>query len=610
MKNEKVIFNGYIPFYNNGNTNIFEKENHSLFKDSDNKESPKYNLFQKHFRSKIPILNKRTLKNKIENNEQDKNNKKDSIDLYNNSNLLSQPNAKNNLFRKVALNPKKINLNSLYNKMHEYKNNNQPLTPLKNINIDFLNKKINVDNYGLSKKEREIEKIKYLIKQREKDNKYNNSSITKNKNNTMNSDNRLNNCFTIFSLKSQPIIPQKKNNKTIDSKNKVFNQFSIKRNNKITSLPKMNKSNNKEKNKTSEINRISSKTFFNLHNKKFKTHNEEIKAFLKPINKKRTKLNNLISFDSYSLPGTERGKQKINQDSYLVLPNINNTKNCKIFGVFDGHGDNSDILSQEIRDYFIDYFSDNTIYKQQNILFNHNLENMNKISNDEKLEKVYNLFTKNNYSELNKLFNDINYKLHEKYKENNFCLKTGSTSNLVMIMNDKKENCLNKIISINLGDSKSLLITEDNQAIDLNAVHNPEDINERERIEKNGGEISRVDWADYGPLRVFYKGKHYPGLAMTRAFGDFNAEPLGINTIPDIREYDIFEKKPKIIVLATDGVWQFLSNEKVKNILLPYYDEDNISGAAQKLVRSALRMWENKNPNFIDDITVIILFFR
>ena len=610
MKNEKIIFNGYIPFYNNGNTNIFEKENHSIFKDSDNKGSPNHNLFQKHFRSKIPIFNKRTEKNKIENIEHDKNNKKDSIDSYNNSNLLSQPNVKNNLFRKISLNPKKINLNSLYNKIHEYKNNNQPLTPLKNIDIDFLNKKINVDNYGLSKKEREIEKIKYLIKQREKDNKYNNSSITKNKNNTLNSDNRLNNCFTIFSLKSQPIIPQKKNNKTIDSKNKVFNQFSIKRNNKITSLPKMNKSNNKEKNKTSEINRISSKTFFNLHNKKFRTHKEEIKAFLKPINKKRIKLKNLISFDAYSLPGTERGKQKINQDSYLVLPNINNTKNCKIFGVFDGHGDNSDILSQEIRDYFIDYFSDNTIYKQQSILFNHNLENMNKISNDEKLEKVYNLFTKNNYNELNKLFNDINYKLHEKYKENNFCLKTGSTSNLVMIMNDKKENCLNKIISINLGDSKSLLITEDNQAIDLNAVHNPEDLNERERIEKNGGEISRVDWADYGPLRVFYKGKHYPGLAMTRAFGDFNAEPLGINTIPDIREYDIFEKKPKIIVLATDGVWQFLTNEKVKNILLPYYDEDNISGAAQKLVRSALRMWENKNPNFIDDITVIILFFR
>ena len=44
-------------------------------------------------------------------------------------------------------------------------------------------------------------------------------------------------------------------------------------------------------------------------------------------------------------------------------------------------------------------------------------------------------------------------------------------------MNDKKENCLNKIISINLGDSKGLLITEDNKAIDLNIIHNPEDLN-------------------------------------------------------------------------------------------------------------------------------------
>ena len=97
---------------------------------------------------------------------------------------------------------------------------------------------------------------------------------------------------------------------------------------------------------------------------------------------------------------------------------------------------------------------------------------------------------------------------------------------------------------------------------------------------------------------------------MTRAFGDFNAEILGINTIPDIREYDIYDKKPKIIVLATDGIWQFLSNEKVKDILLPYYEEDNIRGATEKLVRAALTMWEMKNPNFIDDITVIILFFR
>jgi serine/threonine protein phosphatase PrpC len=352
------------------------------------------------------------------------------------------------------------------------------------------------------------------------------------------------------------------------------------------------------------------KTILDMKDKKSKTHSQEIKYVLQSKELKKNKLKNLVSFDICSLPGTERGKQKINQDSYLMLPSVNDTKNCKIFGVFDGHGDNSDILSQEIRDYFIEYFSDNNIYNQKNILFNNNLDIMNKISNDDKLQKIYNLLTKNNYSELNKIFEKINNKLHDRYKENDFCLKSGSTSNIVIVMNDKKKDCLNKIISINLGDSKSLLINEDDQAIDLNIVHNPEEANERERIEKNGGEISRVDWADYGPLRVYYKEKHYPGLAMTRTFGDFNAESLGINTIPDIREYDFADKKPKIIIIATDGIWQFLSNEKVKDIVLPYYEEDNISGASQKLVSSALRMWETKNPEFIDDITVIILFFK
>ena len=97
---------------------------------------------------------------------------------------------------------------------------------------------------------------------------------------------------------------------------------------------------------------------------------------------------------------------------------------------------------------------------------------------------------------------------------------------------------------------------------------------------------------------------------MTRAFGDFNAEELGVNTIPDIKEYDIYEKKPKIIVLATDGIWQFLSNEQVKNIILPYYEENNVAGGIQKLVSSARKMWETMNPRFIDDITVILLFFK
>ena len=97
---------------------------------------------------------------------------------------------------------------------------------------------------------------------------------------------------------------------------------------------------------------------------------------------------------------------------------------------------------------------------------------------------------------------------------------------------------------------------------------------------------------------------------MTRAIGDFSAEELGVDTIPYIKEYDIYEKKPKIIVLAKDCIWQFLFNEQVKNIILPYYEEKNIAGGIQKLVSFARKMWETMNPRFIDDITVILLFFK
>ena len=613
MKNLNLIFNGYMPFYNNSNSNILNKLYYEKNKDN-NKQSQNINLFKKNYKSKIPIIKNITPKKQY---EQDKNHKYENIDK---NYLPSCPNIKdkNNLYNRISYNSN--NINFLKSKILEYKNKEHyVLKPLQNININSFYSKINKDNNKLIKKDRDVQldKIKLLMKQKEDRTFHNSLPKNINDNYSLNSD-RLSNCLTVFSIKEQPIFENKNNNntinKTIENRNKVVNKLSLKKKNiKIISLPKMNQSNNIIINNKKNIPKIK-ETFLNDFEKKSKTHIEEIKSFLLPIDKKKNKFKNLVSFDAYSLPGTDKRMQRINQDSYLVMPNINDTKNCKIFGVFDGHGDKSDILSQEIRDYFIEYFSNKDIYNTKKILNNFNkndLEVVNrKISIDEKLEKIYNLFSENNHEELIKLYEKINNKLHEKYKEDEFCSTTGSTSSQIIVMNDKKKDGLNKIISINLGDSKSILIDEKNNVIDLNICHIPEEITEKERIEKNGGEISRVDWADYGPLRVFFKGKNYPGLALTRSFGDFNCESLGINSIPDIREYDIGERKPKILVLATDGIWQFLSNEKVKNILLPYYEENNVNGATQKLVKYALRMWEAKNPDYIDDITVIVLFFR
>ena len=424
-----------------------------------------------------------------------------------------------------------------------------------------------------------------------------------NKNNSSKCHNKINDCFQVV-----PILPEKtegnakttsilKNKMRLSSNNCWFRKTTVQKL-KIPFLPKVKKVNEKIKDEKEQI-----KTFLHIYQNPVKRNFQFNFSDKKSRNKQ--KYFNLTSYEACSLPGTEREQQKINQDAYFVIPNVNNTPNAKIFGIFDGHGINGDKLSQEIRDYFIEFFSNKKQFGNKNIL-----EYNETISRDENLENIYKFMTKDNFKEIKQIFSDINNKIHDKYMKNDFCLKSGTTSNIVMVLNDKTNQSLNKIISINLGDSKSILINEEDKIIELNKKHIPNDPEEKERIEKNGGEISRVDWSDYGPLRIFYKNKHYPGLSMTRVFGDFNADELGVNTIPDIKEYDISEEKPKIIIIATDGLWQFLTNEQVKNIILPYYEEDNISGGLQKLVSSARRMWETMNPKFIDDITIILLFFK
>ena len=328
-------------------------------------------------------------------------------------------------------------------------------------------------------------------------------------------------------------------------------------------------------------------------------YNQQKNPFLKTNKINNNKKIKLLSFDCLSIPGTEKGIQCINKDCYLILTNINDSRNVKIFGVFDGHGKYGDLICQEIRQYFTDFFNDNNIYIKYN---------NNSIIND-KEEQIYITLTKNNYEKIFELFNNINENLHKKYKLSDTCINSGTTVNLLILITTNK---LNKIISINLGNSKSILISniKNNITKDLNNYHTPNIIEEQKRIIKNGGEVTRVDWADYGPFRIFKKGEIYPGLSISRSFGDFSCESLGLITVPDIKEYDIDLEKIKIIVMGTDGVWEFLNNEKIVDMIGSYYKNKDINGAVQKIVISSKKMWEIKNPNYIDDITAIVLFFK
>lgn len=57
---------------------------------------------------------------------------------------------------------------------------------------------------------------------------------------------------------------------------------------------------------------------------------------------------------------------------------------------------------------------------------------------------------------------------------------------------------------------------------------------------------------------------------MSRSIGDETAHSIGVSENPEILRYDL-KSEDKFIVIASDGVWEFLTNEDIGKIVWPYY---------------------------------------
>ena len=292
-----------------------------------------------------------------------------------------------------------------------------------------------------------------------------------------------------------------------------------------------------------------------------KTHqtiNSDSKNYLK-------KIYSLKKYSSFSLTGSSNSIiPKINQDSYIIREERINNSIEYIFGVFDGHGIDGHFVSQSIKQYF------------QN-------------------EKIINLSSKEKL-----LLTFQNLSNYIQTQSNFDTLSSGSTCTIIHISD-------NKIIIGNTGDSRSILITKDNKIILLSNDHKPNNIEERKRIEEKNGRVSQT--FGMGPFRVFLKNENFPGLAMSRSIGDKIAHSVGVSDIPEILEFDLDIIKPKAFIVASDGIWEFLSNEDVKNHILNYIKFNECELCTQDLCFFARKIWE-KSGYAVDDITAIIGFFE
>ncbi|KAG5524319.1 hypothetical protein RHGRI_031104 [Rhododendron griersonianum] len=94
---------------------------------------------------------------------------------------------------------------------------------------------------------------------------------------------------------------------------------------------------------------------------------------------------------------------------------------------------------------------------------------------------------------------------------------------------------------------------------------------------------------------------------MSRAFGDFLLKNHGIIAIPDV-SYHRLTSNDQFLVLATDGVWDVLSNNDVVSIVSTEGSEE---AAARAVVEAAVSVWKQKFPSSKrDDCTAVCLFLQ
>ena len=112
-----------------------------------------------------------------------------------------------------------------------------------------------------------------------------------------------------------------------------------------------------------------------------------------------------------------------------------------------------------------------------------------------------------------------------------------------------------------------------------------------------------------GPYGVWIKNGDYPGLAMSRSIGDTLAHKIGVSDIPEIIEYKMSKLNPLAMMVASDGVWEFMTNEQIKNIIIKNRNNQDAYLCSKEIVEKARQIWKGTTSS-IDDISCIVSFFK
>jgi serine/threonine protein phosphatase PrpC len=181
-------------------------------------------------------------------------------------------------------------------------------------------------------------------------------------------------------------------------------------------------------------------------------------------------------------------------------------------------------------------------------------------------------------------------------------LDSGCTA-VVALLRDNKH-----LYVANAGDSRCVVCRQ-GKAIDMSIDHKPEDELERNRIEKAGGEVTK-------------DGRVNNGLNLSRAIGDhayktkkeLPLEEQMITSYPDVKYLEIDAQKDTFMVLACDGIWNFMSSQEVCDYIQERLDAvggyTKLSQICEELFMHCLAPDSEGDGTGCDNMTCIIATFN
>ena len=277
---------------------------------------------------------------------------------------------------------------------------------------------------------------------------------------------------------------------------------------------------------------------------------------------------------------------KANQDALCTHTYFGGNEDEHVFGVFDGHGERG----TECAEFAMERVPKNL------------LKDADRMSNGEHV------------SSFTRAFVDTNLQMHHSDIDDSM---SGTTAIVARIKGRKLYVC-------NVGDSRATLgevRPSDGalRAVDLSHDQTPFRDDECQRVKAAGARVLTLDqlegvkdptekcWGaededDGDPPRVWVQNGMYPGTAFTRSIGDAVAERIGVFAEPEITERELTANS-RYIVLASDGVFEFIPSKTVLDMVCEYGD---VQEAALALVTESYKNWLQYEVR-TDDITCIVI---